>query len=861
MINWHSLNLEEIARILRTDFEKGLALKEVKDRQEKFGKNLLPEEELPSSWRMFLEQFKSPLVYILIMAGLVSLILKEWTDAIVIFIAVFINGLCGFWEEKKTSKILEKLKKFLRPKAIVLRENQKKEILAENLVPGDIIFLKAGDRVPADGRLLECQNLRIDESILTGEWVPSQKITNTLPKETPLAERDNMVYSGCLVESGEGKAVVVAIGSKTEIGKIATLIKKTKEEKSPLQKKLSGFSRLVGVAIVMVCIFIFLGGILRGGNILKLFETSVAIAVGGIPEGLPVVMTVILAIGMERILRKKGLIRKLTSVETLGSARVICFDKTKTLTEGKMELAEILATDKKLAFKIAALCNEAFIEKPQNPPQDWKIIGTPTDRALIISALKYQILKPELEKKSEELAKLPFDPTLKFQLSLRKEGEKILLFISGAPERILERAKNKEGWSEKIEGLAKKGLRVIGVGYKEISDLKSEISNLGKEELERMAEDFTLVGLMGLKDPIRKEVPEAIRVAKEAGLVPVIVTGDHKITAKAVAREIGLEVKEDEILEGRELDQLSREELKNKISQIKIFARAEPLHKIKIIQAWQSQGEVVAMTGDGVNDAPALKRADVGVALGSGTEVAKFASDLILLDDSFSTLVKAIEEGRRILDNLRKGITYVMANSFASAVIVGLATLFGWPLPILAVQILWNNIVEDSLPNLAYAFEPGEKEIMKRKPPSPKVPLLTKEMKILIFATGTIYQSFGLLLFGILWKILGMSLDYCRTMVFGVLVLNTAFVIFGYKNLRKNIFHYNPFSNQVLNLSALIIVAFFALSIYLPHLQKLLHTVALGWGSWLILVGISLASLALIELTKWYFISRRLIQE
>ena len=857
-ILWHNLSWEEVVKKLNSDPKRGLNEKEVKSRQEKFGKNLIPEQAPFSSLKIFLDQFKSPLIYILIIAGIVTLALKAFTDSIVIFLAIFINALFGFWEEKKTSRILEKLKTVLKTKAIVLRDGQKIEIFKEELVPGDIFYLKAGDKVPADGRLIEVENLKVSEAVLTGEWIPSQKTTKTLPKETPLADRENMVYMGSLVEAGFGKAICTETGTRTETGKIALLVKETKEEKTPLQKKLTGFGKVIGILIGVICFFIFVGGILREGNLLEMFEASVAIAVGGIPEALPIVMTLILTVGMGRILRKKGLVRRLSSVETLGSTQIICFDKTKTLTQGKMELDSIISEDENLALKIAVLCNEGFIENPQDPKENWKIRGSPTDKALLKAGIERGLLKPELEKKSLEVNFLPFDPSNKYLLSLRKEGEKYFLYVSGAPERILEKSLNKKGWSEKLERLTEKGLRVIGVGYKEISNLKSQMSNLSNlSNLNELASDFNFVGLIALKDPLRPEVKEAIEVCKQAGMKPVLVTGDHKLTAIAVAKEVGFELKKESVLEGKDLDKLSDKDLGKILEKIQIFARVEPKHKMRIIKAWQEKGKVVAMTGDGVNDAPALKKADIGIALGSGTEVAKESSDLVLLNDSFSIIIKAIEQGRVILDNLRKSISYILADSFTSIILIGFAKIiFGWPLPILPVQILWNNFVEDTLPDITYAFEPKEKGIMKRKPAPAKAPLLTKEMKILIFGTGLIDEFLTLILFWYLWGRLGLNLDYVRTVIFGAICIDTAFVIYCFKSLRKNIWQINPFSNKWLVISSIVVFLAFALAVYFPPLQTILHTVPLGIGSWLILIGVGILSMFLVEVTKWYFISR-----
>jgi len=865
--NWHNLSWQEVVKRLNSNSEKGLSQKEVRIRKEKFGLNLIPTTPSASKLKIFLMQFQSPLIYILVIAGLITLILGKWEDALVILLSVSINAGFGFWEESKVSKILEKLKKTLKTKAIVLREKEKKVVFQEELVVGDIIFLKAGDRVPADGRLIEAQNLKVSEAILTGEWIPSPKKVEILPKETSLADRENMIYMGSFVESGEGKAVVVAIGKETEAGKIATLIKETKDEKTPLQRRLVKFAKIIGISIAFISLFIFLGGLIRKAHLLEMFETSVAVAVGGIPEALPVVMTVILAVGAERILRKKGLIRKLASVETLGSTEIICFDKTRTLTQGRMELSEIVSENPDLTLKIAVLANGAFVENPDKKPKEWKIQGSPTDIALLKAGIKKGFLKPNLEKNSIELSHLPFDSTYKYQLSLRNENNKFLLYISGAPERILEKSVNQKDWSKTVEDLTKRGLRVIGVGYKEILNDKFQIPS----NLNELASEFNFVGLIALKDPLRPDVKEAIRICKLAGMRPILVTGDHQFTAKAIAEEIGLKVKEENILTGKDLDRMSDKELGKKLEEIKVYARVEPRHKMKIIWAWQKKGKVVAMTGDGINDAPALKKADIGVALGSGTEVAKESSDLVLLNDSFSTIVKAVEEGRVILDNLRKSISYILADSFTSVILIGFANIIlGWPLPILPAQILWNNFVEDTLPDISYAFEPEEEDVMKRKPSFGKGSLFNREMKVLIFATGLIDEFLMLILFYFFWKKLGYpipiktesiilipeTLKYIRTLVFGAICIDTAFVIYCYKSLRKNLWQINPFSNKILVISSIVVFVAFAAAVYFPPLQNLLQTVPLGVGSWLILIGVGLLSMSLIEITKWYFITR-----
>lgn len=852
---WHSISAKTVISYFKVDPKIGLSSKEVEKRRKKFGKNLLPEPPRLSSLRMFINQFLSPLVYILLVAGFVMLFIGSWTDTIVIFFAVLVNAVFGFWEERKTSNILEKLQKILKTKTIVLRNGQKQEIFQEELVPGDIVHLSPGSKVPADGRILTVNNLTISEAVLTGEWLASRKSEKITNKGAALAERLNMAYGGSLVEGGLGTLVVTSTGEKTEAGKIAMLVSETTEEESPLRKKLNVFAKTIGMLIGVICIIIFFGGFLRGGDIFEMFEASVAIAVGGIPEALPIVMTIILAIGMDRLLKKKGLIRKLSSVETLGSTSVICFDKTKTLTKGEMDLALLETSNKNQALKISVLCNDAFVENPEDLIKNWRIKGSPTDKALLLAGEKHGILKNELEKNSKELAKTPFDSKYKFQLSLRKEKGSVYLYATGAPERLIDMSKNKAGWKLKTKEMAENGLRVVGVAYKKCPSTQKTITELDYK-------GFSFSGLLGFEDPIRDDIKGVLKKTSAAGLRPIIITGDYAKTAKSIAEKVGIRVKDNEIIEGIKLDELDDEELGLLVSKIKIYARSEPKHKIRIVEAWQRKGKIVAMVGDGVNDSPALKKADIGIALGSGTEVAKESADVVLLDDGFGIILEAIEQGRIILDNLRKSIAYVMSDAFASVVVVGVSqVVFGWPLPILPVQILYNNIIEDTLPNIAYAFEPGEKNAMKRGPSRVDAPLLSKEMKILIFGTGLIDQILTLLLFWYLWQKLNLDLDYVRTMIFGAISMDTAFVVYSYKSLRQNIWNINIFNNKWLLASSLVVFTAYSAAVYIPTLQTLLHTVPLNIIDWVILVTFGLVSLLMIEMTKWYFIIRHKTEE
>jgi Ca2+-transporting ATPase len=720
-------------------------------------------------------------------------------------------------------------------------------------VVGDLIVLKAGEKIPADGRLITSENLQVSEAVLTGESSISKKITKKLPAKTHLADRENMVYMGSLIEGGQGLAVVTKVGKESEVGGIADLLKDIRELKSPLQKKIAKLGNLIGILIVVLVGILFVGGLWRGDSLLETFEASVAIAVGGIPESLPIVVTVILAIGMERLLRKKGLIRKMNSVETLGAASIICLDKTKTLTQGRMRLSELVSQKKTLATKIGILCNEAYAENQEDDFKEWRINGSPTDKALFLLGEDQNVFKKDFEGNYQELMKFSFDFHYKFQASLIEEAEKLIIYVTGAPEKLIERSTNQKGWQEKTEELAEKGLRVVGLAYKEI---KKKPKN--QEEFFNQIEDLEFVGLAGLKDPLRPGIKKAIKKARLAGIEPIIITGDQIKTALFIAREAGIQTNASQVLEGRDLDGMSESQLKKTVHNFKIYVRAEPRHKIRIVNAWQKNEKVVAMVGDGVNDAPALKKADIGIAVGSGTEIAKQTSDLVLLNDSFDIIIEAIAEGRTVLNNLRKSIAYVLSDSFASIIVVGISkVVFGWPLPILPVQILWNNFIEDTFPTIAYAFEPAEKGSMRKKAESIKTSLLTKKMKILIFAIGTIKQFLILFLFWVLWGKLNWELNYVQTLIFGFFALDTAFVIYSFKNLDKNIWEIDLFNNKWLNGASIFVILAFLATIYVPVLQTLIKTVPIDLKGWLIIFSVIATNLFLVEITKYIFVIKK----
>jgi len=858
---WHNLSIQETAQVFDIDLEKGLSEKQVKINQEKFGFNELPQKKPLSQLQIFLDQFKNILIYILMISGIVTLILKEWADTIIIFFAVILSTVVGYIQEKKASNALRELKKVLMIDAICIRNGREKQVLQKDLVPGDIIILKEGDKVPADARIIKSSNLRINEAPLTGEWLTAAKHSRALQQDISVADRENMAYMGTMVEEGEGIAIVIATGLDTEIGKVALLIRETREEKTPYQKKLSHFSSIVGVIISFTCFFIFLEGLIKGKGFIEMFTTAIAVAVASIPEGLPVAMTVILALGMQRVLKKKGLVRKLSAAETLGSTSIICTDKTLTLTQGKMQVSEIRTNDKKFCSTISILCNEAFIENPEALKESWKLRGNPTGKALILGAAEINLYKSELEKEFLKIDEIPFNSKNKFLATLHKNENKNLLFLAGAPEKLIALSSsiqiknNKKAilnktellrLEQELEELTSKGLRVIAFAYKNVkkeSINKKDISNL------------TFVGFIALKDPLRKNTKKAVEICIKAGMKPIIVTGDHLLTACAVARELNLDVGKDNIIEGKDLDKLSDKEFQKRISKIYVYARVEPHHKLRIVKAWQERNEVVAMTGDGINDAPALKRADIGIALNSGTDVAKEVSDLVLLNDDFSVIVAAVEEGRSIVDNIRKVITYLLSDSFTEIILVGVSIMFGFPLPISAVQILWVNLIEDGFPSIALAFESKEKGLMKQKPYGHNSPLLTREMKVIIFIIGLATDLMLLGLFFWLWN-KNHDLAYVRTMIFAALSIDSIFYVFCCRSLRKNIWQMNIFTNKYLVIAW--VVSFFALvaTIYLPVLSGLLKTVPLGVYDWMLLIGLGLLELGLIETAKHYFIVR-----
>ncbi len=875
-IVWHSLSSHQALKKLNSS-QNGLSSSEAKKRLLKYGQNILAKKESFSIARVFLKQFSSALVYVLLIAGLISILFKEFIDAYVIWAAVLLNVVVGFFQEYKANQSLERLSQVVKKNSLVWRDGR--ELLLDSifLVPGDIISLRSGDRVPADCRILLANNLQLNEATLTGESLPVKKQDKVLPVGTVLAERFNMALMGTLVVEGTGLAVVVNTGLASEVGQISTLLKETKEEQTPLQLKLNSFAKNITKVILVVAILLFIFGLARGYEWKEMFSVSVAVAVSAIPEGLLISLTMILTIGMQRILKKNGLVRQLVSAETLGSTTVICTDKTGTLTEGFMRVTELITTshhfdftvqgfkniawDKELekSVKIAWLCNDAHPSNPNESREKWDILGSATEAALLLFAANFGAVN--IFKNFKRKQELPFDSRYKFMLTrMSYTDTHDLLLFKGAPEKILSLAKFYyhngkvlpltpvvlKKWHERFDSLTRRGLRALAGATAIVAKDYPVIS-----DTENIPDNITLICLWGLSDPLRLEVAETLRHTHAAGIRTVIITGDNKLTAHRIASDLGINIQTDEIITGDELVKLTDKQLEERVVGIKIYARVSPTDKLRIVQAWQARGEVVAMTGDGVNDAPALKVADVGVAVSSGSDIAKETADLILLDNNFNTIVMAVKEGRVIFANIRKVILYLLSNSFAEMTVIVGGLFLGWPLPLLTGQILWINLICDGFPALALTAEPEDDDIMNTKPHDRKH-LIAFEQKFLIATVSLMGGLSSFLAFYYIWHA-DQNLDLARTMAFTTLACGTLVYVFSIKTLEKNIFSSRPFRNKYLNLGVLAGLLLQLAAVYMPFLNKFLNTVPLSFYHWLMIIAASIIGIIFIELIKFIF--------
>jgi Ca2+-transporting ATPase len=871
---YFSSTIEQVIAELGSD-AAGLDQQQAAQRLLQYGYNRLPEPKKLSIPVLFFRQYRNPLIYILFAALLISLLTAHWIDAIIIASVIYISSVIGFFQEYKAGQALERLQKLIRYDVNVLRNGRSQMVPHEQIVPGDVILLSSGDKIPADARLIEVNGFSVIEATLTGESLPVNKTCEPLPVETPLADRKNMVYAGTVVADGKARAIVTATGVNTELGQIATLVKSTREEQTPLQKQLFRFGKWLGLILVVINILIFLLGILTGVPLLQMFLTSVAVVVSAVPEGLIPAMTVILTVGMNKLVKNKGLVRKLVAAETLGSVSVICTDKTGTLTVGQMQVTHLISsqnvydvrnfsnklnTEVKQLLEIAIACNTGFIDEQNG---ELKVSGNPTDRALLLMGRQLGYLRHELLHRMPLVTEWPFSSEHKFMATEHRDATGHVLFVKGAPERILPLSAYHlnqdtihsldETTRERINRLYSEftgnGYRVLALAFKR---LPSVVNRIAAEDIS----ELVFAGFVAMKDALRPEVKIAIRQCHDAGIRPVMVTGDNRLTAARIATEAGMDLKPDAIIDGHELDLLSDEMLARRLKHIQIFARVEPRHKSRIVSAYQQNGEVVAMTGDGVNDSPALKKADIGVAMGSGSDISRDVADLVLLDDNFSTIVEAVRRGRIIFDNIRKVTLYLLTDAFSTMIIVGGAVLLGAPLPLLPAQILWMKLTESVLPAMALAFDELDEGIMKLPPRKKEEPLISPAMKKLILSYALIMDSLLFLIFLYCWNTTG-DLPYARTVTFVALGLNTYFYVFAVRGFRLPVYKINPFNNRFLLIALLLGISMVLIAIYVPLFNQLLQTVPLGLNEWKWLLGYAALSIVVYETGKQLTIARQ----
>lgn len=874
---WYNLPTEEIIREFKTDKNRGLNDKQVREYRQKYGANLISTKKKQSAFIRFLLQIHQPLIYVLLISATIALYLGEYIDASVIYGVVIINALVGFFQEDKALKALDKLTQALTVQAHVIRDNNVLVIDAKELVPGDIVIIRSGDKVPADLRLIQVNDLKVDESTLTGESVPVEKNAYILEPETPLADRTNMAYASTFATYGQAKAIVVESGDNTEIGKISQMINNAEDLKTPLTEKIEEFSNKLLWLIVILSLAAFGVGIYKGLDLVNTFMSAVAMAVAAIPEGLPATVTIILAIGVSRMSKRRAIVRKLPAVETLGSTSIICSDKTGTLTENKMTVQKISAGGNDYdvsgigydfegaispdqanmalmeCLKAGVLCNEAGLTEIGGVfcPE-----GDPTEVALLVSAYKKGLIFTALRQDNPEISAIPFESDYQYMASLRNDKT---IYIKGATEALLPycnkvmgadgRIKdiNKEVILSKMEELAAQGLRVLGFAIK--PDFSGEM--LQHKDVQK---NLTFVGLQAMIDPPRAEAVKAIESCHRAGITIKMITGDHVVTAKAIAEKMNLHGKKTEpiVMNGTEIAETCDNYLREAVEEVDVFARVTPEDKLRLVKAMQSNGQIVAMTGDGVNDAPALKQANIGIAMGqNGTDVAKDAADIVLTDDNFATIESAVEEGRCVFDNLIKFILWTLPTSFAEALIVMLAIFFNLMIPISPVQILWINMVTTILLGIMFSFEPIEEGIMIRKPRNPEqkivtAPILKRMLTVMLLITATSFAAFEIVLRN------GGSLHEGRTLVVNLIVLTGILFMFSCRSWDKSIFTTGIKGNRPMLFGAIGMIALQLIFTYNVWFEKFFQTADLSREQWGIAIGGALITTTVVEINKWF---------
>lgn len=870
------MNRQEVEKALNTNLSSGLTSKEAKQRLNQYGYNELDEGEKQSALMLFFSQFKDFMVLVLLAATLISGLLGEYIDAIAIIAIVILNGFLGFFQESRAEKSLQALKELSAPQASVLRDGTWMKISSKEIVPGDVIKFSSGDRIGADVRLIDVMSLEIEESALTGESIPVQKSAEVLTSENPgIGDMENMAFMGTMVTRGSGIGIVVGTGMKTAMGQIADLLQSAEAMITPLQRRLEQLGKILIVTALILTALVVVLGVLQGHDLYTMFLAGVSLAVAAIPEGLPAIVTVALSLGVQRMIKQKAIVRKLPAVETLGCASVICSDKTGTMTQNEMTVTHLwsgditwtvdgvgyepkgsfyrggapvdLKTEKSLQqmLMFGMLCNHAQLIKKE---KEYVIDGDPTEGALLVSAMKAGYTREQLLREFDIVHEFPFDSTRKMMSVIVKDksGRRFVI-TKGAPDVLLERS-NAILWGERkkyldnealqqvqaaINQLASQALRTIAFGLKEIS---AHTVILNENEAEK---DLTFIGLQGMIDPPRPEVKLAVKECREAGIKTVMITGDHVITAKAIAKQLGILRQGAKVIEGSELSRMSVEELEDIVEDVSVFARVSPEHKLKIVKAWQNRGHIVAMTGDGVNDAPAIKAADIGVAMGiTGTDVAKEASALVLLDDNFATIKAAIKEGRNIYENIRKFIRYLLASNVGEILVMLFAMLLALPLPLVPIQILWVNLVTDGLPAMALGLDQPEGDVMKRSPRNPREGVFARGLGWKVVSRGFLIGIVTLAAFIIAYRQNPDHLEYAQTVAFATLVLAQLIHVFDCRS-EKSILARNPFGNKYLVAAVVLSQLMVMAVIYYPPLQPIFHTVSLKASDWITITGLA----------------------
>lgn len=854
---WFTKSKEEVLRSLDTNAAAGLSSQEVEKRLQSFGRNELEVKKKESLLKKVIGQLEDPMIIVLLIAAFLSYVssgFEDWIDSVIILLIVVINAIISISQENNANKSLEALQKMSAPLAKVIRNGKLEHIETAALVPGDIIELEAGDLVPADVRILSAANLKADESAMTGESVPvNKKALEALPEDTVLADRKNMLISSTVITNGRATCVVTSTGMKTEVGRIANMLISEDDNTTPLQRKMAEISKLLSIICLGICVLMFIVGLLYSRPILEIFMMAVSLGVAAIPEGLAAIVTIVLALGVQRLVKRHAIVKKLPAVETLGAASVICSDKTGTLTQNKMTVVETFvhgsATPQQLLV-IGALCNDSKLTVNGS---EFQVTGDPTETAFVSKAYEEKLDKNELEANMPRVAEIPFDSERKLMSTIHKTEQGYRVMVKGAPDVLLNRCRIDEAEAQKIAAknadMASNALRVLGVAYKDITEVPEELTS---EDIEN---HLTFVGLVGMIDPPRQEVKEAVAQCYDAGIRPVMITGDHKLTAVAIAKELTIFRSGDLAMTGSELDMMPQEILEEEVEKYSVYARVSPEHKMRIVKAWQAKGMVVAMTGDGVNDAPALKVADIGCAMGiTGTDVAKGAADMILTDDNFATIVHAVEQGRGIFSNIKKSIQYLLSCNIGEIITIFVATALNFhQMPLVAIQLLWLNLVTDSLPALALGMEPVEPGVMKQKPRDSRKSIFADGFAASMIFYGVLVGAITLAAYWLGEYVLSdptVADGTANTMTFATLVFGELTRAFAVRSETRSIFSIGVFSNSAMNKAFLVSLALQLAVLFIPFLQEIFKVQSLTGIEWVIVILLSLVPLIVSELTK-----------